>query len=356
MEVMDLSLVICAYNAERRLGGVLEALSRQEAGQVRWEVLVINNASRDRTAEVARGFEGKINALLRVVDENRPGLIEARRRGAREARGRYISFIDDDNLVASDWVRRCVEFLDGHPRVGFIGGLIEPLFEDPASRPADFYERFADGLAIRELGPEPRKLVQPHSDPPPGAGLTGRAELVRLILLQIGCLLQGHTGGKLTNGEDTEMGLIAQRLGWETWYVPSLRMKHVMPPGRLTEQYLRKLIADGAQSGPWLDYLRGREPERSRVGYLARWGLWRVRAKKMALLGWLRKTGHEHSELYPFWRNMYRSRADGYWGMAMNDPVGKLRRKMIEVNRPPPSPSPGALEGGTTRTQGGVRV
>ncbi|MCC7350620.1 MAG: glycosyltransferase family 2 protein [Phycisphaerales bacterium] len=328
METVDLSFVICAYNAERRLPGVLEALSRQEAGSVRWEVVVIDNASKDRTSEIAKGFEGKIAAPMRVIREDRPGLIEARRRGAREARGRYLSFIDDDNLVAPDWARQCVEFLDAHPQVGFIGGLIEPLFEDPATKPADFYERFADGLAIRELGPVAKKLKQPDSDPPPGAGLTGRIELVRLILLQVGCMLQGHTGGKLTNGEDTEMGLIAQRLGWETWYVPALRMKHVMPPARLTEGYLRKLIADGAQSGPWLDYLRGREPERSRWGYLARWALWRVRAGKMALLGMIRKRGHEHSELYPFWRNMYRSRAGGYWAMAANDPVRKLRRTL----------------------------
>ena len=325
---MDLSIVICAYNAQRRLPGVVEALARQEAGDLRWEVVVIDNASKDRTGEVARGFEGKIAASLRVIREEKPGLIEARRRGAREARGRYISYIDDDNWVAEDWARRCVEFLDANPKVGFIGGLIEPLFEIPASRPTDFHERFADGLAIRELGPEAKKLAPPRSDPPPGAGLTGRIELVRRILLEIGCMLQGHTGGKLTNGEDTEMGLIAQRMGWETWYVPALRMKHVMPPGRLTETYLRKLIADGAQSGPWLDYLRGKEPEQSRWSYLARWGLWRMRAGKMALLGWLRKTGHEHSELYPFWRDMYRSRASGYWAMAMNDPVRKLRRTL----------------------------
>ena len=328
---LDVTIAICAYNAAKRLPATLEALGRMRVPSgVGWELLIIDNRSTDDTAAVARELGERLKLPLILLHEPKPGVKEARRLAAERARGALLCYVDDDTLVAEDWMEALLAFMADHPRAGLIGARIDPLFEDPASVPPDFQKRFADGLAIRNSSWEPRQLIAPREDPPPTAGMVLRTPLARQLLLEIGCQLAGHTGGKLINGEDTEMGLVAQRLGWEVWYAPSLKMQHVLPASRLTEAYLQKLIAEGAQSGPWLDYLRGKEPQRSRLAYLGRAAGWKFKAMRMSLLGKLRSS-HEHGAKYPFWARMYHHTALGYWNLARSYPFARLERLLASA-------------------------
>jgi GT2 family glycosyltransferase len=324
---LDLTLAICAYNAQQRLPMALEALARQSAEGIGWEVLVIDNNSTDATAATAQQMGQSLGLPLRVIHEPQSGLAAARRRGAVEARGRYLSYVDDDNLVELDWAEQCVTFLDEHPRCGVVGGRIDPLFEDPAARPADFRENFAMALAIRDFGPQARQLIPPADDPPCGAGMTGRTDVFRQVLCEIGLALSGRKGKRLSSGEDTEIGLLIHRLGWEMWYTPALRMSHVLPSSRLTQQYLQRLIAGGAQSAAWLDYLRGKQPRCSRVAALGRYLHCRVQSMQMALLQRLRPR-HPHAARYPAWAAQYKGQAAGYLDMALHDPAQRLERSL----------------------------
>jgi GT2 family glycosyltransferase len=327
---LDLTLAICAYNAQQRLPTALEALARQSAQGIGREVLVIDNNSTDATAATAQQMGQSLGLPLRVIHEPQPGLAAARRRAAVEARGRYLSYVDDDNLVELDWTEQCVTFLDEHPRCGVVGGRIDPLFEDPAARPADFQEHFAMALAIRDFGPQARQLIPPADDPPCGAGMSGRTAVFRQVLCEIGLALSGRKGKRLSSGEDTEIGLLIHRLGWEMWYTPTLRMSHVLPSSRLTQQYLQRLIAGGAQSAAWLDYLRGKQPRCSRVAALGRYLRCRVQSMQMALLQRLRPR-HPHAARYPAWAAQYNGQAAGYLDMALHDPAGRLERSLYRL-------------------------
>jgi len=143
-------------------------------------------------------------------------------------------------------------------------------------------------LAIRDFGPQARQLIPPADDPPCGAGMTGRTDVFRQVLCDIGLALSGRKGKRLSSGEDTEIGLLIHRLGWEMWYTPTLRMSHVLPNSRLTHQYLQRLIAGGAQSAAWLDYLRGKQPRCSRIAALGRYLRRRFQSLQMTLLQQLR--------------------------------------------------------------------
>lgn len=335
MSEMDLTIAICAFNSTRPLPLALEALRDQQvpAGTT-WELLVIDNRSTDGTGALAERLGREWSLPMRVIVENEPGLIHARRRAAAEARGTLLSFIDDDNLVDPDWIARCLEFFAAHPACGVVGGKIDPRFEDPASRPADFNERYADALAIRDLGASAMQLVPPRQDPPCGAGMTGRTALFRDILLRVGCQLSGRKGKALTAGEDTEIGLIAHRLGWELWYSPALHMQHLLPSWRLSEAYLDKLIAGGARSEAWLNVLRGREPRRSRLGYLVRATSMGLVSAKMWLLAILRRGERER---FRFWARLYRNRAAGCRELAMAYPFERLESLVKQAAPPAPA-------------------
>ncbi|MEI8196059.1 MAG: glycosyltransferase, partial [Phycisphaerae bacterium] len=254
---LDVSIAICTRNSAPRIGRVLRALAGQmvPAG-VAWEVLLIDNASDDDTGRVAAEQARQCGLALRVVAEPQPGLAHARQCAVRAARGKLTSFVDDDNIVAADWVAQAAEFMRTHPRAGLVGGQITAEFEDPKTRPGDFAERYARVLGCWDLGPADLRYPEPVLYPPCGAGLTLRTHVLRAVYRHCGSHLTGRRGGRLISGEDYELGLLILKLGWEAWYTPTLRLSHVMPPARLTEDYLRRIKVGNVQSEHWLNYLR----------------------------------------------------------------------------------------------------
>lgn len=119
---MKVSIVIPAYNEESNIAKTIEAVLAQDYHD--YEVIVVNNASTDRTAEVASKYP------IKVVHEPIKGLLSARERGRLTAIGDIIANIDADCLPDPDWISRGVahfthdgivaatgpyDYHDGHP-------------------------------------------------------------------------------------------------------------------------------------------------------------------------------------------------------------------------------------------------
>lgn len=106
---MKLSFVIPAYNEENYLGDCLESIFREMKGRDDdIEVIVINNASTDKTGEVALSFPG-----VKLVNEAKKGLANARERGYAESSGELIANVDADSRLTPGWIDRAFhEFED----------------------------------------------------------------------------------------------------------------------------------------------------------------------------------------------------------------------------------------------------
>jgi glycosyltransferase involved in cell wall biosynthesis len=103
---MKISFVVPAYNEEallpRSLGAIRAEIDRVGLKDgVDVEVIVVNNASTDRTAEVAASFPG-----VRVVDEPRKGLVQARWAGFEASSGALVANIDADTIIPKFWLDR----------------------------------------------------------------------------------------------------------------------------------------------------------------------------------------------------------------------------------------------------------
>jgi glycosyltransferase involved in cell wall biosynthesis len=93
------SVVVPAHNEAETLPATLRSLLNQDfAGP--YEIIVVDNASTDRTADVAAA------AGVRVVGEPRPGVCSARQRGTEEARGQIVVSTDADTTHPTDWLSR----------------------------------------------------------------------------------------------------------------------------------------------------------------------------------------------------------------------------------------------------------
>ena len=118
---MRLSFVVPAYNEEGYLPACLESILKQtrELGD-QVEILVVNNASTDRTREVALGFPG-----VRVVDETQKGLTFARQAGFAASSGDLIANVDSDSRLTEGWVKRVLtEFAADSKLVALSGPFI----------------------------------------------------------------------------------------------------------------------------------------------------------------------------------------------------------------------------------------
>ncbi|MES2409501.1 MAG: glycosyltransferase family A protein [Patescibacteria group bacterium] len=98
---LRVSLVVPAYNEEKYIGKCLQAVI--DSGAKFFEIIVIDNASKDRTGEIARGFTAH---GVRVVREENKGLTMARQRGYIESKGEIIANIDADTLMPHGWYEK----------------------------------------------------------------------------------------------------------------------------------------------------------------------------------------------------------------------------------------------------------
>ena len=112
------SVVVPAFNEQLLLPACLESLLAQEyEGEI--EILVVDNASTDETASVARRYGA------RVVEEPQRGYCNALMRGFGAARGDVIACTDADSVVPPDWIARIAGEYDRSPDIVAVGGDIE---------------------------------------------------------------------------------------------------------------------------------------------------------------------------------------------------------------------------------------
>jgi glycosyltransferase involved in cell wall biosynthesis len=244
---VSLELVICTYNNAPSLNRTLQAIARQRVSpDVRWSVLVIDNNCTDETPAVIDAHEHRpLPAPLRCVREPRQGLTPARERGVRESAADWIAFVDDDCLLAEDWVEQAARFAAAHPDCGAFGGRVILHWESGAPPPhARGY-----GWAFAETD---HGQTEQRRDWLAGAGMVLR----RSTLFDCGWVdrpyLQDRIGKRLVSGGDVEIGLrVAARA--PVWYVPQCKLRHVIPARRTSRAYLRRILfglgASGHNSG-----------------------------------------------------------------------------------------------------------
>jgi len=95
-----ISVIVPAYNAETTLGDCLAALQEQSLSRDRYEIIVVDDGSTDRTAQVARRYDA------RLIRQPNAGPAAARNQGAQAARGEILLFTDADCEPAPGWIER----------------------------------------------------------------------------------------------------------------------------------------------------------------------------------------------------------------------------------------------------------
>jgi|SRR5580704_1925464 glycosyltransferase involved in cell wall biosynthesis len=243
---MQVSVVIGTYNRAHLLKGTLEALASQEVpGSLEWEIVVVDNNSRDTTAHVVAAFSKTTATPVRYVFEPRQGLSRARNRGIEEARGSIIAFTDDDVLPAPDWIAQTAAAIDRWNAHG-VGGRILPRWEGSPPRWLTGNLHLLICLSIMDFEAGCRLVLPLEAQPQVwGANMAFRRELFE----RIGQFdpRRGMIGRKLFRSEDTDLVNRALEDGLTIAYDPALTVLHRIGPDRMRKAYFRKMTFDDAQ-------------------------------------------------------------------------------------------------------------
>ena len=110
---VKMSVVVCTHNPhEERLGRVMESLREQTLGRGEWELLLIDNASKER-------LSGRVDLSWhpagRHIVEEELGLTPARLRGIAESRGELLVWVDDDNVLNRIYLEEAWRVGERHP-------------------------------------------------------------------------------------------------------------------------------------------------------------------------------------------------------------------------------------------------
>lgn len=241
---MNITVAICTYNGANQVPEVLGHLRvQQNLADVEWEVLVVDNNSTDGTAEAVQRYRETWDrpAELRVVTEKQQGITHARQRAIDEAKGRWVAFLDDDNLPARNWVAAACRFADVHPDAGAFGGQIHGLFEE---EPPNSFGLVSPLFALNDRTEE---ICYSAGDGlqfgAPGAGLVVRKLAWKESVPETGLELMGPTGNSRgTLGEEFELQWYLYQNGWEIWHNPAMHLEHKIPSSRFEKNYLKRFF------------------------------------------------------------------------------------------------------------------
>jgi hypothetical protein len=246
----------------------MAALSAQTLAGSDWELLFIDNASAEPLAgrcDLAWHPNG------RHIREDELGLTPARLRGIAEASGELLVFVDDDNVVAPDYLETALAIAESWPMLGAWGGTIRGEFE---VEPEPWMEHVIGLLGIREFSvPIWSNNPDDFHAHPCGAGMCVRRSVARTYadLVGIQPWRRGfdRVGQSLLSGGDTDLILTSGDLELGFGNFPQLVLTHLIPARRLTLSYMIALLKSITISTALLRYFRNgvrpQEPRRLRT-------------------------------------------------------------------------------------------
>lgn len=282
---MILTVTLCTRNPRPvPLQRVLETLRTQTLPLEQWELLVVDNGS---TPPLAPALNLQWHPQARVVVESSPGLAQARARALETARGAWVVFVDDDNLLAPDYLERALELSRRWPQLGAFGGRIRGEFEVP---PTPWFAARLDRLALRDFTASARGKAADFATLPCGAGLCVRRDATSGYLAALRADPRranfGHRGRQVGAADDLDLVLAVCRTGAEVGRFPELVLTHLIPRERLTLRYFARITRRQAAGQLALYSLYPEVPRSLRELWFGRlaWLKWAVVDSVLSLL------------------------------------------------------------------------
>ncbi|MCS6926949.1 MAG: glycosyltransferase [Candidatus Binatia bacterium] len=195
------SVVVCAYNAERTMAPCLASL--EQLNYPNYEVIVVNDGSTDRTREIAERYD-----FIRLINQENKGLSAARNVGIAAATGEIVAFTDSDCVVDPDWLTYLVTTFLRTGRQA-VGG---PNFPPPEET------LVPSAVAVSPGGPTHVLLNDEVAEHIPGCNMAFRKSVLEEI--------NGFDPVFRAAGDDVDLCWRLQNKGYEIGFSPAAVVWH----------------------------------------------------------------------------------------------------------------------------------
>lgn len=257
-----ISAIICTHNRDTYLGAAIDSLLAQDFPGS-FEIVVVDNASSDRTREVV---EARLtNPNLKYVYEPVTGLSVARNTGATTASAEILAYLDDDAVASPQWLRVLLEAYQSNEKLAIAGGKVTLIWPQGITPPTWLSDELAGNLGYYDLGDSVVYITVP--------GLTPRGlnySIRRTFLEAIGGFDTnlGRVGKKLLSNEELHTTELAIKQGWQVAYLPTALVAHNVAPERVKRSWFIERSWWQGISECYREQLSGR----SGLGQLSRGG------------------------------------------------------------------------------------
>jgi GT2 family glycosyltransferase len=235
-----LTVLICTWNRARLLGETLDSLAAMRVPDgLQWNVLVVDNNSTDETSTVVHDRARAFPVRLDYAFEPRQGKSWAMNTGLAASTSPIVGLVDDDINVSADWLVAVVTAFQEDPRVAYLGGRVDPIWEAPCpSWFEDTGKALWGTLAILDYGDQ-SFVFEERRKIPIGANFAIR----RSVVDRVGGFdpALGRNSDRILLGQELpEFFARVRGAGLQGRYVPAMSVRHHVPARRLTPHYVRR--------------------------------------------------------------------------------------------------------------------
>ena len=229
------SVAICTYNRLSLLKLCIESIAALKTTPDLFEVLIIDNNSTDGTEEFCKTVSQHYpNHQWRYFKETNQGIAFARTRGAKEATGDIVAYIDDDCLAEANWLDEIISFYDNNAEAMSTGGRIIPKYLVPV---ADWFGKYFWGLVgSYDLGKSVFQMKGVRY--PSGANMHFRKNAFEKYGYFDGNL--GRSGKSLMAGEEKAMYLKLIHANEKVFYLPHVIVHHHVEGNKFDKEYVKR--------------------------------------------------------------------------------------------------------------------
>jgi glycosyltransferase involved in cell wall biosynthesis len=218
----------------------LDGLRNQTLPLHKWELLIVDNASQ---VPLALSWDISWHPAARHLFESELGLSWARHRGIQEASADLIIFVDDDNVLDEAYLAEAIKIQQEWPSLGVWGsGSIRGDLEVELP---ESLRKHRSWLPLRDVAAPRWSNLASYEDAPIGAGLCVRRKVAmayRQFCDQSSLQIIGRQGQSLLAGEEIEISFVCCSYGLGIGTFPELKLSHLIPQRRLSEDYFVRFV------------------------------------------------------------------------------------------------------------------
>jgi glycosyltransferase involved in cell wall biosynthesis len=246
---MKFSFLLCTSNSERVLTEVLESIVSQRIDHKLIEIILADYNSTDQTIEIVKNITKKKNIKFNYINCTKPGKTPALELALDSAIGNYSVIVDDDNILNDDYIEEATKLLEDS-KLGSLGsqGVVDKNLLLP-----DWFSDYEGHYAIG--------IPEGADDWVWGAcciiNMTAWKKLRQIgYELQLNPIRENHSTPIELGGEDTELSLAINMIGYKVKFSRKLKFIHKFEQKRLNQAYFLKNCFGVCRSIPILEIYR----------------------------------------------------------------------------------------------------